>query len=98
MNKFYNSSALARRLKSLKTDCVGTLRLSMKDVRQRVKDKKLKKVELVQALLIEHKSESVRKFQDHHSTDKNVPCLVKRHFPERIPLTEKKRRGQQRGV
>jgi len=30
-------------------------------------------VELVQALLIEHGSESVRKFQDHHSTDKNVP-------------------------
>ena len=29
-------------------------------------------VELVQALLIEHQSESVRKFQGHHSTDKNV--------------------------
>jgi len=31
------------------------------------------RVELVQALLIEHGSESVRKFQGHHSTDKNVP-------------------------
>ena len=31
------------------------------------------RVELVQALLIEHQSESVRKFQGHHSTDKNVP-------------------------
>ena len=30
------------------------------------------RVELVQALLIEHGSESVRKFQGHHSTDKNV--------------------------
>ena len=30
------------------------------------------RVELVQALLIEHQSESVRKFQGHHSTDKNV--------------------------
>ena len=29
-------------------------------------------VELVQALLIEHQSESVRKFQGHHSTYKNV--------------------------
>jgi hypothetical protein len=47
MDKFYNSPALARRLKSLKTDCVGTLRLSRKDVPQRVKDKTLKKGELV---------------------------------------------------
>ena len=31
------------------------------------------RVEVVQALLIEHGSESVRKFQGHHSTDKNVP-------------------------
>ena len=31
------------------------------------------RVELVQAILIEHESESVRKFQGHHSTDKNVP-------------------------
>jgi len=31
------------------------------------------RVELVQALLIEHGSESVRKFQGHHSTEKNVP-------------------------
>ena len=52
------------------------------------------RVELVQALLIEHGSESVRKFQDHHSTDRNVPPrLVERHFPDR-----KKRPGQQRGV
>jgi hypothetical protein len=42
------------------------------------------RVELVQALLIEHQSENVRKFQGHHSTDKNVPRLVERHFPERI--------------
>ena len=45
------------------------------------------RVELVQALLIEHGSESVRKFQGHHSTDKNVPRLLERHFPERIPPT-----------
>ena len=50
------------------------------------------RVELVQALLIEHKSESVRKFQGHHSTNKNVPRLDERHFPERIPPTEKKAR------
>jgi hypothetical protein len=40
-------------------------------------------VELVQALLIEHESESVRNFQGHHSTDKNVPRLTERHFSER---------------
>jgi hypothetical protein len=39
----------------------------------------------------------VRKFQGHHSTDKNVLQLVERHFPERIPPTEK-RPGQHRGV
>jgi len=39
----YNSPALAQRLKTLKTDCVGTLRLSRKDVAQRVNEKKLKK-------------------------------------------------------
>jgi len=48
------------------------------------------RVELVHALLNKHASESVRKFEGHHSTDKNVPQLVKRHFPERIPPTEKK--------
>ena len=31
------------------------------------------RVELVHALLTGHQSESVRKFQGHHSTDKNVP-------------------------
>ena len=55
------------------------------------------KVELVHALLIEHASGSVRKFRGHHSTDKNVPRLVERQFPERIPPTEK-RPGQERGV
>jgi len=208
----FNSPALAERLKNLKTDCVGTLQLSRKDVPQRVKEKKLKKgemiaqhsgvvsvlkckdkkevtmistyhgeetrmkltkcrqekqkpvsvldynenvggvdvkhqlpqpyilerkkmskwyiklfrrllnitvlnymvicransgqskidnfkfrVELVKAILNEHGSGSVRKFQGHHSTDKNVPRLLERHFPERIPPTEK-RPGQQRGV
>jgi hypothetical protein len=41
MNNFYNSPALAQ------TDCDGTLHLSRKDVPQTVKDKKLKKGELV---------------------------------------------------
>ena len=47
MDNFYNSPALAQRLKTLKTDCVGTRRLSRKDVPQRVKEKKLKKGELL---------------------------------------------------
>jgi len=45
-------------------------------------------VELVQALLIDHVSDSVRKFLGHYSTDKNVPRLLERHFLERIPPTE----------
>ena len=56
------------------------------------------RVELVHALLTGHQSESVRKFQGHQSTDKNLPRLVERHFPETIPPTEKKRPGQQRCV
>ena len=56
------------------------------------------RVELVQALLIEHGSESVRKFQGHHSTDKNVPRLIERHFPTRIPPKEKKARPSRRCV
>ena len=51
------------------------------------------RVELVQALLIEHQRENVRKFQGHHATNKNVPRLVERHFPERISPTEKKARS-----
>ena len=47
MDNFYNLPALGQRLKSLKTDCVGTLCLSRKDIPQRVKEKKLKKGELV---------------------------------------------------
>ena len=43
MDNFYNSPALAQRLKSMKTDCVGTLCLSRKDVPQRVKEMKLRK-------------------------------------------------------
>jgi len=47
MDNFYNSPALAQRLKTLKSDFVGKLRLSRKDVPQRVKEKKLKKIEIV---------------------------------------------------
>ena len=56
------------------------------------------KVELVHALLIEHASGSVRKFRGHHSTDKNVPRLVERQFPERIPPTEKRARPTEKCV
>ena len=56
------------------------------------------RVELVQEQLIEHGSESVRKFQGHHSTEKNVLRHIERHFPERIPQTEKKGRPTKRSV
>jgi hypothetical protein len=48
------------------------------------------RVEMVEALLIENQNESVWKILGHHSTAKNVPRLVERHFPERIPPTEKR--------
>jgi len=38
------------------------------------------RVELVQAMLIEHGSESVRKFQGHHSTDKMCRDFLKGIF------------------
>jgi hypothetical protein len=56
------------------------------------------RVDLVQALLIEHGSETERKVQCHHSIDKNVPRLLERHFPERIQPTEKKARQKKKCV
>ena len=47
MEHFYISPVLAQRLKTLQTDCVGNLRPSRKYVPQRVKEKKLKKGEIV---------------------------------------------------
>jgi hypothetical protein len=50
------------------------------------------RVNLVQALLIEHGREIEKKVEGRHSTEKNVPSLLERHFPERIPPTGKKAR------
>jgi hypothetical protein len=47
VDNFYNSRALAQKLKSLNIDCVGTLRLNRKDFPKIVKEKKLKKGELI---------------------------------------------------
>jgi hypothetical protein len=48
MDNFYNSPSLARMLKiKHNTDCVGTLRLDRKDVPPTVKNKKLKKGEII---------------------------------------------------
>ena len=56
------------------------------------------RVELVQALLIEYGSESVRKFQGYHSTDKNVPRLTEKDIFQKEYHRQKKSPGQQRGV
>jgi hypothetical protein len=56
------------------------------------------RVNLVQALLIEHGREIERKVEGHHSTYKNVSRLLERHFPERIPPTDKKARPTKRCV
>jgi hypothetical protein len=47
VDNFYNSPALAQKLKSLNTDCVGTLRLNREDVPKTVKEKRLTKGELI---------------------------------------------------
>jgi hypothetical protein len=47
MDNFYNAPALAWILKSIKTDCVGTLQINRKGVPLAVKDKKLKKGGLI---------------------------------------------------
>ena len=47
-DNFYNSPELARQLKiQHSTDCVGTLKLNRKNVPKEVKDKKLKKGEII---------------------------------------------------
>ena len=47
MDNYYNSPSLARELKTIHaTDCVGTLRLSRKNVPKQVKEKKLKRGEI----------------------------------------------------
>jgi len=71
IDNFYNLLALSQRLKSLKTDCVGTLNPSRKDVPQIVKEKKLKKGELV----AEHSGPvSVLKWKDKkEKNDFNIP-------------------------
>jgi hypothetical protein len=56
------------------------------------------RVDLVQALLNEHGSETERKVQGRHSTNKNVPRLLEIHFPERIQPTEKKAKPTKRCV
>jgi hypothetical protein len=47
MGNFYNSPALAQRLKSLSTDRVGTLHLNIKDIPKTVRENKLKKGEMI---------------------------------------------------
>jgi hypothetical protein len=56
------------------------------------------RVDLIQALLIERGSETERTVQGHHSSDKNVPRLLERHFTKRIPLKEKTARPAKRCV
>ena len=87
MDNFYNSPALAKRLKNLKTDCVGTLLLSRKDVKQRVKEKKLQKGEMV----AQHSGPvSVLKWKD----KKEVTMISSYHGEEtRMNLTKCRQAG-----
>ena len=53
------------------------------------------RVELVQALLIQHGSGSIRKFQGHHSTEKMCRDFLKDIFQKEYHR-QKKRPGQRR--
>jgi hypothetical protein len=84
---FYNWLALAQRLKSLNTDCVGILCLHRKDVPKTIRDKKLKKGQLI----AQHSSPvSILKWND----KKEVTLISTYHGEE----TRKKQmnRGQSR--
>jgi hypothetical protein len=48
------------------------------------------RVDMVQALLVQHGAGVERKVPGRHSTDNTVPRLLERHFSERIPSTERK--------
>jgi hypothetical protein len=53
MDNFHNVPDFTQNLKSLKTDCVGTLYLNRKDVPKMVKDRrKLKKGEQLNILIL----------------------------------------------
>jgi hypothetical protein len=47
LDNFYNSLALAKTLKAMGTDCVRTLKLHRKGVPKKLKERKLKKGELI---------------------------------------------------
>jgi hypothetical protein len=47
VDNFYNSPALAKTLKAMVIDCVGTLKLNRKGMPNKVKETKLKKGELI---------------------------------------------------
>jgi hypothetical protein len=48
------------------------------------------RVDLGQALLVDHGGGVEGTVQWRHSTDKTVPRIIERHFPERIPPIQKK--------
>jgi hypothetical protein len=56
------------------------------------------RVDMVQALLVQHGAGVERKVPRRHSMDNTVPRLLERHFPERIPPTERKSRPTKRRV
>jgi hypothetical protein len=47
MDNFYNAPALAKKLKYMKTDCVGTLCKNRTDVLKMAKEEKLRKLEII---------------------------------------------------
>jgi hypothetical protein len=51
---------------------------------------------MVQALLVQHGGGDYRNVPGQYSTDNRVPRLLERHFPERIPPTERKSRPTRR--
>ncbi|KAG8224460.1 hypothetical protein J437_LFUL003183 [Ladona fulva] len=78
MDNFYNSPSLACLLKNHSTDCVGTLKLSRKDVPKVLKEKKLKKGETTArhagpvSIIKWHDKKVVTMISTYHKEDKKL--------------------------
>jgi hypothetical protein len=82
----------------LNATVMNSMIIFMKNSSQTKSDHSKFGVDLVQALLVRHGKGVERKVSGRHSTDETVPHLIERHFPERIPPTEKKAKPTKRCV
>jgi hypothetical protein len=92
VDNFYNSPALAQKLKSLDNDCVGTLCINRKHIPKIVNEKKLKKGELT----AQHSGPmSVLKWSD---KEEEVTMISTYHWEEKIKQLTKRGQGKEKPV